>query len=81
MSKKEIAKIQKMLRGMGLNEKQIKIIIKRAEKAKLSAADVADAFVLVWAFGVVFAFAEMAGLFKNINVVDRVIKLLKKYQN
>jgi hypothetical protein len=36
MNKKEIAKVEKMLRELGYNEKQIKIIIKEIKKHKFT---------------------------------------------
>jgi hypothetical protein len=79
MNKKEIAKLEKMFRDIGLNEKQIKTLIKSAPK-NTTAADVATLVIWAWAFGAAFALVESAGLSKDITL-SRVIRFLKKYQN
>jgi hypothetical protein len=66
MNKKEIAKIEKMLRERGFNGKQIKTLMKTAKKAKVTAPDFVTItiFLSAWAFLVTSILAETT-LFKK----------------
>ena len=48
MNKKERAKIEIMCREIGYNEKQIKTIIKRAEKYNLTVLNLLAGFTCAW---------------------------------
>ena len=65
MNKKEKAQIERICKKIGLSEKQIKTLIKRAEKANLSGTVLATILSLGALYVMGGILAETADLFKD----------------
>ena len=65
MNKKEKAQIERICKKIGLSEKQIKTLIKRAEKANLSGTVLATILSLGALYVMKGILAETADLFKD----------------